>query len=65
MNAIEIEERRSDDDVLRHITALWQELTGFQDGGGVACPRCFERLAREQSVFLRWAVNVEGSSEGN
>lgn len=43
--------------------ALWQQLTGWENGGGVACMRCFEGLATERGVFLKWTATTEDYSE--
>ena len=33
---------------------LWKEVTGIQDGSGIYCPQCFDKLAQEISVLLQW-----------
>ena len=38
--------------------ALWERVTGEADGGGVCCPRCFERMAEAKGVGLRWHVGL-------
>jgi hypothetical protein len=43
--------------------ALWEQVTGWIDGGGVSCMACFERAAVRQSVFLKWTATVEGGYE--
>jgi hypothetical protein len=38
---------------------LWKEVTGYREGEGVYCPRCFQRRARQCGIFLRWVPMVE------
>lgn len=38
---------------------LWKEVTGFQDGNGILCPKCFAVLVWEQlHTFLYWSCDV-------
>ena len=43
--------------------ALWHEVTGREsvlaDGGGVYCPACFDRKAREKHMLIRWVPVLE------
>jgi hypothetical protein len=39
-------------------SALWERVTSWKGGGGVCCPRCFERMAERQGVSLRWRVGL-------
>lgn len=39
--------------------ALWTEVTGQTDGGGVLCPECFDRRARSQDRLLYWIPREE------
>lgn len=33
---------------------LWGKVTGHNDGGGLLCIQCFDKMAREQGIFLYW-----------
>lgn len=34
---------------------LWQAVTGFTDGNGILCPRCFDRRAVERGIgLMKW-----------
>ena len=34
---------------------LWNRLSGYPEGNGLLCTRCFDRKAQEQGVHLYWA----------
>lgn len=36
---------------------LWSRLTGWGEGG-VACVRCFDRLAERERLILQWVPRV-------
>ena len=38
---------------------MWNKLSGYPDGNGLLCTRCFDRAAREQSVYLYWACQPD------
>ena len=42
----------ADDDV-------WNNLSGYPDGDGLLCIRCFDRRAQEQGVYLYWACQPD------
>lgn len=42
---------------------LWAELTGWREGGGCACMRCFDRLAEEKGIFFIWQPMIEGTEK--
>ena len=33
---------------------LWRRISGHNDDGGRLCMRCFDALAEEQGILLRW-----------
>ena len=33
----------------------WNKLSGYPDGNGLLCIRCFDRKAQEQGVYFYWA----------
>lgn len=33
---------------------FWNELSGYPQGNGVLCSRCFDRKAKAQEVYLYW-----------
>ena len=33
---------------------IWEEVTGITDGSGLYCITCFEDMAIEKGVWLRW-----------
>jgi len=33
---------------------LWNKLSGYPDGNGLLCIRCFDRKAQEQGIYLYW-----------
>lgn len=35
---------------------LWETVTGWKEGGGIACVNCFNERAEAQSFPLRWHV---------
>lgn len=38
---------------------LWREVTGFEDGNGLLCPKCFNALVWERTdTFLYWTCDV-------
>ena len=39
---------------------LWKEITGFNYGGGLLCPLCFDKLARKRKVQLYWSCREGG-----
>ena len=36
---------------------LWAVLTGWTNGEGLSCARCFDALAQRNGIFLRWTVS--------
>lgn len=38
---------------------LWAQITGHEDGGGILCVGCFDRLA-DGKVMLYWSCNEGG-----
>lgn len=37
---------------------LWAKLTGWQNGGGVCCVQCFDRLADGAGILFQWQATV-------
>ena len=37
----------------------WNKLSGYPDGNGLLCIRCFDRKAQEQGVYLYWACQPD------
>ena len=38
---------------------LWNNLSGYPQGNGVLCPRCFDRKALKRGVYLYWACQPD------
>jgi hypothetical protein len=38
--------------------AIWREVTG-NEGNGVYCPKCFDRMADKKGIMIRWLATVE------
>lgn len=38
---------------------LWNSLSGYPDGNGILCVRCFDRLALSQEVYLYWSCTPD------
>ncbi len=38
---------------------LWKKVTGILDGSGIYCPKCFDELATEKGIFIRWIPTEE------
>jgi len=37
---------------------LWNELSGYPQGDGILCSRCFDRKARDKGVYLYWTCQL-------
>ena len=37
----------------------WTKLSGYTQGDGVLCSRCFDRKARERGVYLYWSCQLD------
>ena len=38
---------------------LWKEVTGFEDGNGTLCIKCFDGLAQKHlGTFLYWSCDI-------
>lgn len=42
---------------------LWSVLTDWTDGGGLACIKCFDRLAQEKGIRFIWKPEIDSSRE--
>lgn len=42
---------------------LWNELSGYAEGSGILCSRCFDRKAREKGIYLYWACQPDSYPE--
>ena len=38
---------------------LWREVTNFKEGNGIYCPNCFDRMAKEKGIAIRWLAVEE------
>lgn len=38
---------------------LWNTLSGYPQGNGVLCARCFDREAKKQGIFLYWSCQPD------
>jgi hypothetical protein len=45
-------------------TALWERVTGFREGGGICCVKCFERRANKTGIALRWKPDLLSKVSG-
>ena len=37
---------------------LWERVTGIKDGSGIFCPKCFDAMALEFGITLRWEAKI-------
>jgi hypothetical protein len=35
---------------------LWKILTGYKNGEGISCMKCFEKLAQKHKLLIRWVA---------
>ena len=33
---------------------LWEQITGINNGSGLFCPICFDKMARQKGIELYW-----------
>lgn len=46
------------DAVYRVPDRIWWVITGRDDGGGLLCPACCDRMARDAGLILYWEAAV-------